>query len=81
MSSPLDGRIRVIAREELQAAMGAAHADNADENRGTVQEQIDDLHGHLHELRTQIVKLHGRLSSVEALSAPRRGRQKPAADE
>lgn len=79
MSSPLDGRIRAIAREEVAASLSApaGGAPGGEE----LQQQITDLHEHLHHAATTIKRLDDRLAVLEkaagqtdqAQTTPRRG--------
>lgn len=74
MSSPLDNRMRVIAREEAGALLGipggvqevAESAPTAEQ----LQEQLTDLHEHLHLAATNITRLEERVEALE--KAPRR---------
>ncbi|MDX3714447.1 hypothetical protein PV733_37080 [Streptomyces europaeiscabiei] len=63
MSSPLDGRIRAIAREEAASVLGTP-ADGA-QGGEELQQQITDLHEHLHHAATTIKRLEGRLDALE----------------
>lgn len=80
MSSPLEGRIRVIAQEVMQqAGLGGV---TGGEDAG-LQQQIADLHEHLHVATTAAKRLEQRLEALEAAvrgeapeEAPRRGRRK-----
>lgn len=66
MSSPLDGRIRVLAREEAAQAVREVGVLNATaiDTQG-VQQQITDLHEHLHHAATVISRLEDRISVLE----------------
>jgi len=67
MSSPLDGRIRKLAREEA-ASMFTTPATAADLNIDRVaelQQQITDLHEHLHHAATTIKRLEDRVDVLE----------------
>lgn len=92
MSSPLDGRIRVIAEQVLAAASGAGAEQTGEVS---VQQQISDLHEHLHEAMTKIGKLEYRIEfleqgaqvlepvttgHVQEPAKPRRTGRKPAAE-
>ena len=74
MSSPLDNRMRVIARAEAEALLGvpggvqevAESAPTAEQ----LQEQLTDLHEHLHLAATNISRLEERVEALE--KAPRR---------
>lgn len=63
MSSPLDGRIRKLAREEVAAVAGHA-ADGAPGLDG-LQQQITELHEHLHHAATTISRLEARVDVLE----------------
>jgi hypothetical protein len=71
MSSPLDGRIRKLAREEAtQALLGAGQrAETAPDTAG-LQQQITDLHEHLHVAATTIDRLGKRIDALEAAAGP-----------
>jgi hypothetical protein len=71
MSSPLDGRIRALAREEAEQAVRAAGVldTTAPDTRG-LQEQITDLHEHLHVAVTAIKRLEARLDVLEKTQYP-----------
>lgn len=79
MSSPLDGRIRKLAREEATTLLGVATPE-APDLKG-LQEQITDLHEHLHHAATTIKRLEDRVdvlektpsASEQAKTASRRG--------
>lgn len=86
MSSPLDGRIRVIAREELEAFLPRAASGSSAPNAAGLQQQITDLHEHLHLAVVTAKRLEERLDVLEAAvrdsdtteTAPRRARRKTA---
>lgn len=69
MSSPLDGRIRKLAREEaasmftgpVTATASGFNTDRAAE----LQKQITDLHEHLHHAATTIKRLEDRVDTLE----------------
>ena len=69
MNSPLDNRMRAIAREEANALLGVPGGVQA--AAGSVptpeqlQQQITDLHEHLHHAATAIAKLEQRVDSLE----------------
>lgn len=66
MSSPLDGRIRSIAREEAQQAVRSIGVlDTTALDTQGLQQQITDLHEHLHHAATTISRLEGRLDVLE----------------
>lgn len=82
MSSPLDGRIRKLAREEAASMFtGPATATASDFNTdraAELQQQITDLHEHLHQAATVIKRLEDRIDVLEkAASQP--DQQRPAA--
>lgn len=64
MSSPLDGRIRAIAREEVSALLGGADATPSPAYE-QMQQQITDLHEHLHVAATMIKRLEDRVDLLE----------------
>lgn len=69
MSSPLDSRMRNIAREEASALLGVpggvqAAGDSAPTPE-QLQEQITDLHEHLHLAATNITRLEERVAELE----------------
>jgi hypothetical protein len=78
MSSPLDGRIRKLAREEAtQALLESIKSPSAEMAAagGTVQavdvqQQITDLHEHLHVAATTIARLDKRIAALEAAAGP-----------
>lgn len=82
MSSPLDGRIRAIAREEAATLLGGAPVSTALTDGLTptqdLQQQITDLHEHLHMAATTIKRLEDRIDVLEAAGQPDR-QQRPAA--
>lgn len=66
MSSPLDGRIRAIAREEATALLGVpGGAQAVTPTPDQMQQQITDLHEHLHHAATTIARMEGRISALE----------------
>lgn len=69
MSSPLDGRIRAIAREEAGALLGVPGGVQAVTGSAPtaeqMQQQITDLHEHLHVAATNISRLEERLGALE----------------
>lgn len=80
MSSPLDGRIRVIAEQVLASASGAVVVADGEVS---LQQQISDLHEHLHVAATTIARLEERVAALEgsvgpAVSAPKRAARKAA---
>jgi hypothetical protein len=68
--SALEGRIRKLAREEAAAMFTTpATATDADFNTDRVadlQQQITDLHEHLHQAVTVIKRLEDRVDALEA---------------
>lgn len=60
MTSPLDGRIRNIVRDELNGAGGTEGGEDA-----TLLQQINDLHDHLHRNATVLAKLEERVAELE----------------
>lgn len=60
MSSPLDGRIRKLAREEAAALNGGQN-----DVVPNLQQQITDLHEHLHQAATVIQRLEHRVALLE----------------
>lgn len=86
--SALDGRIRTLAREEAAALLGVPSAVSAaDDSVPTVaqlQQQITDLHEHLHHAATTIKRLEDRIDSLEKASSaptPRRTSRKSSSSE
>jgi hypothetical protein len=82
VNSPLDNRIRAVAREEAQALLGvpsgiqsAAGPVPAAEQ---LQEQITDLHEHLHLAVTTITRLEARLDALEKTAGQTGQEQAPA---
>lgn len=78
MSSPLDGRIRVIAEQVLASAAGAVVVADGEVS---LQQQITDLHEHLHVAATTIARLEQRIEALEGavgpvVSAPKRAVRK-----
>jgi len=67
MSSPLDGRIRKLAREEAADLLGVG-APEAPDLQG-LQQQITDLHEHLHHAATTIARLEARVGVLEKASS------------
>lgn len=65
MSSPLDSRIRHLAREEATALLGVGQPTAAN-GEADLQQQITDLHEHLHHAATTIARLDKRLDALEA---------------
>lgn len=68
MSSPLDGRIRKLAREEAALALSGQTTDGPPSD---LQQQITDLHEHLHHATTTIKRLEDRVDALEkTVTAP-----------
>jgi hypothetical protein len=67
MSSPLDNRIRTIAREEASALVGAPDGI-ATPTPEQMQQQITDLHEHLHHAAATISGLSARLDVLEKVA-------------
>jgi len=65
MSSPLDGRIRKLAREEAQALLGVGQPNHPAPDTAGLQQQITDLHEHLHHAATAIKRLEDRVDALE----------------
>ncbi|HEX9832555.1 MAG TPA: hypothetical protein VGA66_05605 [Mycobacterium sp.] len=74
MSSPLDGRIRKLAREEAASMFAtpetATAADFNVDRVAELQQQITDLHEHLHVVATTIDRLGKRIDALEAAAGP-----------
>lgn len=91
MSSPLDGRMRAIAREEAATLLGGSPVSpgladglTASDWRAEMQQQITDLHEHLHHAATTIKHLEDRVDTLEkTATAPtqRRGSRKTSTGE
>jgi hypothetical protein len=64
--SALDGRIRHLAREEATALLGVGHPSGSTDGTADLQQQITDLHEHLHQAATTIARLDKRLDALEA---------------
>ena len=69
MSSPLDSRMRAIARQEIEALLGVPGgvqvAASSEPTDSQMQQQITDLHEHLHHAATTISRLETRLGALE----------------
>lgn len=72
--SPLDGRIRALARAEAELVLGAQTVDGAPSD---LQQQITDLHEHLHHAATTIKRLEDRVALLEK-AASQTDQEKPA---
>jgi predicted RNase H-like nuclease (RuvC/YqgF family) len=80
MSSALDGRIRALARkeaEEIVRSAGASTTTSIDVQG--LQQQITDLHEHLHHTATVIKRLEDRIDALEKAAGPTGDEQRPAA--
>lgn len=81
MSSPLDARIRNLAREEAATLLGDQAAGGTPGHED-LQQQITDLHEHLHHAATAITRLEDRLDTLEKAASPaavaKRAARKPA---
>jgi hypothetical protein len=77
--SALDGRIRMLAREEADKAVKGVGVLNttALDTQG-LQQQITDLHEHLHHAATAIKRLEDRIHALEKVSGPTDQEQAPA---
>lgn len=76
MSSPLDGRIRALAREEAaEAVRGVGVLNTTTLDTQNLQQQITDLHEHLHHAATTISRLESRVDALEKAAA--QGAQEP----
>lgn len=75
MSSPLDGRIRTIAREEAEAALNGQTSGGAPSD---LQQQITDLHEHLHHAATVIKRLEDRVDALEKAGGQINQEERPA---
>jgi uncharacterized membrane protein YccC len=78
VSSPLDQRMRAVAREEAQALLGVPSATGPAPSAEQMQEQITDLHEHLHLAVTTIGRLEARLDALEKRSGQTDPEQAPA---
>lgn len=64
--SALEGRIRTLAREEAEQAMrGVGVLNTTSLDTQGLQQQITDLHEHLHHAATTINRLEGRIDALE----------------
>jgi type VII secretion effector (TIGR04197 family) len=83
VSSPLDGRIRAIAREEASTLLGVPNgvqaADESEPTAGQLQEQITDLHEHLHQAAATITRLDARLDVLEKAARQADQEERPTA--
>lgn len=80
MSSPLDGRIRKMAREEAEDVVRSVSVPTttAVDVQG-LQRQITDLHEHLHHAVTTISRLDARLDALEKATGQTDQEARPAA--
>lgn len=70
MSSPLDGRIRALARAEAEQVVngvGVLNTTSLDTNG--LQQQITDLHKDVHHVAAVIKRLEDRLNALEKATA------------
>lgn len=78
MSSPLDGRIRSIAREEAAALLGVpGGASAATPSPEQMQQQLTDLHEHLHHAATTISRLEARVGALEGAAGQSEQEERP----
>ncbi|MBP5870823.1 hypothetical protein [Streptomyces scabiei] len=79
--SALDGRIRHLAREEAAALLGvpsgAPAAADSTSTAEQMQQQITDLHEHLHHAATTISRLEGRIDVLEKAARQPDPQQRP----
>lgn len=79
MSSALDGRIRMLAREEAaEAVRGVGVLNTTSLDTQGLQQQITDLHEHLHHAATVIKRLEDRIDVLEK-AAGQADQQRPVA--
>ena len=78
MSSPLDGRIRKLAREEAQEVARGTGGDSAAPDVQALQQQITDLHEHLHHAATTISRLEARIDVLEKVTGQTDQEARPA---
>lgn len=80
MSSPLDGRIRKLARTEAEDVVRSVGVltTTAVDAQG-LQQQITDLHEHLHHAVTTISRLEARLDAIEKANGQTDQEARPAA--
>lgn len=71
--SALDGRIRTLAREEAAALLGVPTGiepvTGGEPTAANLQQQITDLHEHLHHAATTIKRLEDRVDKLEKAPA------------
>jgi len=77
MSSPLDSRMRAIAREEASTLLGIPGGVPAPTSE-QMQQQITDLHEHLHHAATTISRLSARLDALEKAAGRTDQEERPA---
>lgn len=80
MSSPLEHRIRKLARTEAEDVVGSVGVltTTALDVQG-LQQQITDLHEHLHHAVTTISRLDARLDALEKATGQTDQEARPAA--
>lgn len=74
--SALDGRIRKLAREEAALALSGQTTDGPPSD---LQQQITDLHEHLHHATTTIKRLEDRVDALEKTTGQTDQEQRPTA--
>lgn len=83
MSSPLDSRMRAIARAEATALLGvpggAQAAAGSAPTPEQMQQQITDLHEHLHLATTRLSGLDARIKELEKASRATDREEQPTA--
>lgn len=82
MSSPLDSRMRNIAREEATALLGVPGGVQTTASAPTseqMQQQLTDLHEHLHHAVTTIGRLEQRVDVLEKAAGQTDQEERPTA--
>jgi hypothetical protein len=79
MSSPLEGRIRALAREEATALLGVGQPNESAHGTAELQQQITDLHEHLHVAATSISRLEQRIDALEKAPGQTDQEERPTA--
>lgn len=83
MSSPLDNRMRAIAHEVAGALLGVPGGVQAaagpESTASQMQQQITDLHEHLHHAATTISRLETRLGALEKAAGQTDQEDRPTA--